>query len=232
MGTSSDHPGGSGGSWTKARNSARNWAGSGGGSGPGLALLVANAAGALTGHAAAAAPTAAARPLARIGGLGGGPGAPPGETLNQSLVRNGLENLAGKSPTELHGILVDFIAGDPQDRDADLVRDAADEAVGDLLDDADDLDNLVIDPAVAAQMMQRFVTGWLTRLIVRELGTVLTDANPHAQGQRVAEIRDYIFERVASVTDSLKLGEVDWSGPEGTSRARRILDDAREVFDE
>jgi hypothetical protein len=229
VGTSSDHPGGSGKAWNKARTSGREWASSGGGSGPGLIGLVANAAAALAGYEGAAATRAAAPGVTRIGGLASGP---PDQTLNDALRRNGLDDLIGRPPQEVHAALVDFIAGDPEDRDADLVRQAADEAVAELLETADDLEAIVVDEAAGERMMLRFLTEWLTRLITRELGTALLDQNAREAEQRSAEIREYIAERLAALIERTPIADIDWNNTESNTEARRILDGAREVFDE
>lgn len=232
MGTSSDHSGGSGTAWNAARASGRNWAEAGGGQGPGLVRLVTDAITALAGYEGASASAAAAPALARIGGLASGPGTPPGETLNQALVRNGLDDLTGRPPADIHAALVDFIAGEPDDRDAALIRDAADEAVADLLDNAADLDALVIDADTAERIALRFLSEWLTRLITRELGTTLVDVSAAQAEQRSAEIRDYVTERLTTLRVTQPLASIDWRTADGTAQARAIVDGAREVFAE
>jgi hypothetical protein len=232
MGTSSDHTGGNSAAWSKARASGRDWASAGGGAGGGLARVVADAAAALAGYEGTSARAAATPALARIGSLAGGPGAPAGETLNEALRRNGLDDLTGRPPAEVHAALVDFIAGDPEDRDADLVRAAADEAVAEVLESAEDLDAIVIDEEAASRMMKRFVAEWLTRLITRELGTALVDQNPNEAERRSAEIREYVSERLADLTTDQPITSIDWSSPTGTDESRRILAGAREVFAE
>lgn len=230
MGTSADHPGGSGTAWNKARASGREWANQGGGSGPGLVRLVANAAAALAGgYEGTAATNAAAPGVSRIGGLASGP---PDQTLNDALRRNGLDDLIGRPLAEVHAALVNFIAGDPEGRDADLVRQAADEAVAELLETSDDLDALVVDVAAGERMMLRFLTEWLTRLITRELSTALLDANARAHEARSAEIREYIAERLAALTERTPIADIDWNSADGNTEARRILNGAREVFEE
>ncbi|MBF4161023.1 hypothetical protein [Nocardioides acrostichi] len=229
MGTSSDHSGGVGAAWQKARKSGRDWANAGGGSGPGLVKLVADAAAALAGYEGTSAARAAAPGLARIGGLAAGP---PDQNLNDAFRREGLDDLVGRPLEEVHAALVDYIAGDPEDRDADLVRSAADEAVTEVLESADDLDNIVIDQATAERMMQRYLTEWLTRLITRELSTAITDPNPHEAERRSSEIREYVTERLANVIADRAITSIDWAGPDGAREARQILDGAREVFAE
>lgn len=229
MGTSSDHSGGSGQAWNKTRTSGREWASQGGGSGPGLVRLVADAAAALAGYEGSSAATAAVPGISRIGGLASGP---PDQNLNDALRRNGLDDLIGRPPDEVHAALVDFIAGDPGDRDADLVRQAADEAVAELLETAEDLDAIVVDAAAGERMMLRFITEWLTRLITRELGTTLVDQNAREAEQRSAEIREYIAERLAALGERTAIADIDWNGPDGDVESRRILNGAREVFEE
>ena len=165
--------------------------------------------------------------LARIGGLAAGP---TEQNFNDALRREGLDSLVGRPLDEIHAALVDYIAGDPEDRDADLVRSAADEAVTEILESAEDLDDLVIDQATAERMMQRYLIEWLTRLITRELSTAITDQNPHRAEQRSAEIREYVTERLANVIADRAIASIDWAGPDGTREARDILDGAREVF--
>lgn len=226
MGTSSDHPGGGGTAWAKARSSGRDWASAGGGSGPGLIRLVADAAAALGGHESSAATAAAGPALARIGGLAAGPN---DQSLASTLRERGID-LTDRPPHEVHAALVDYIAGDPEDRDSDLVRAAADEAVAEALEDADDLDSLVLDEAATERMMTTFVTEWLTRLISRDLGPALIDQNPHEAEQRSAEIREYIAERLANLLADRSILDIDWSSTAGDNEAQRILADAREVF--
>lgn len=227
MGTSSDHSGGTSQAWSKARTSGRDWASSGGGQGPGLARVVADAAAALAGYEGTSAVNAAAPAMSRLGDLATGPS---DQNLSDALRRHGLDDLTGRPPDEVHAALVDYIAGDPKDRDADLVRAAADEAVAQVLETADDLDAIVIDQAAAERMMQAFLVEWLTRLINRELGTALTDQNPAEAEQRSREIREYVSESIATSLEERPITAIDWSSGGADGEARRILISAREVF--
>src|SRR4051812_32905564 len=123
MGTSSDHRGGVGAAWSRARTTATQWSEAGGGpAGPGVAAVVGQAVAALGASAAAAVATAAPA-LARLGGLTAAASGPGG--LGPALVERGLGDLLGKPALELRAALIDYLAGDPVSRDDQLVRLAA-----------------------------------------------------------------------------------------------------------
>jgi hypothetical protein len=229
VGTSSDQPGGAGSGWTRARSTAASWAGSGGGSsGPGVAAVVAEAVAALAGAAAGGAVSAAVPALARLGGLAadaGGPGGLPG-----ALADRGLGDLLGKPPLEVHAALVDVIAGDPVTRDDHLARLAAEQAVAQLLDTADDLDALVVDETAAERLLETFIAEWLARLVLRELGTATVDPAPAAHEERSRDIRDYISSRMRHMLRDRRVRDLDWSGPYGQAVAAELLRGARDVF--
>jgi len=226
MGTSSDHSGGNSNAWNKARNSGRNWASSGGGDGTGLVKLLADVAAALTGYEGHVAANAATPALARLGDLSQGP---TRDALVEVMQQRG-KDLTECTLGEIHEALVDYLAGEPEDRDADLTRFAADQTVTELLDQADDIDNIIITEATAERLLSTFICEWLTRLIVRELGTAIVEASPAESQQRVTEIHDYIAARLGATIGGRSLAGMDWKTDAGRQTAFEILSGAREVF--
>lgn len=226
MGTSSDHSGGNSNAWNRARNSGRNWASAGGGDGAGLVKLLADVAAALSGYEGRVAANASSPALARLGDLSQGP---TRDVLAEVMRQRG-KDLTDCTLQEVHEALVDYLAGEPEDRDADLTRFAADQTVTELLDQTDDIDNVVITDATAERLLSTFVCEWLTRLIVRELGTSIIEANPADSQHRVSEIQQYVSARLGAAMRGRAFSGVDWRSDTGRQTAFEILNGAREVF--
>lgn len=230
MGTSSDHRGGLGPAWSRARSQAGAWAAAGGGDGAGgVASVVAGAARALAGALTPAA-AAPAESLARLGGLAAASSGPGG--LPRALEDHGLADLIGRPPAEVQAALVDFLAGDPTSRDADAVRLAAEQVVAQLMEDAADLDAIVVDEERAEHLLETFLAAWLARLILRELGTSLVDPSPAAAEERSQEVREYIAARLRFLLKDRRVTQIDWASPPGQQIARETIRGAMEVFRE
>ncbi len=232
MGTSSDHRGGSGGAWSRAQGIASDWAGKGGGSaGDGVAGVVGAAAQALAaalGGASAVALQEAAGATARLGGLAS---VASREGIPEALRQSGLGDLIGKSNLDVQEGLIDFLAGDdPTSRDDDAIRHAAEEAANAFTEQAEDLNQIVLDEERALRLLEVFLAAWLTRMISRQLGTALTEATPAQAEARSREIREYIGVRLDQLLAGRPLLSVDWSGPEGRSLATQAIRDALDVF--
>lgn len=225
MGTSSSHPGGSGGAWSAARGTAAAW--SAGNPSVDVARVVGQAVAALAQALAAAPPTAAQAAVARLGGLAAG--AAQGG-LPAALAGQGLGHLVGRPPDEVRSALVDWLAGSPDSRDADAVRLAAEQAVSDLMESATDLDRLVVDEARAEGLIEAFVAAWLARVICRELAAALVDTAPAAHEARAAEIREYVAARLQHLLAGRAVTSIAWNSPEGRDVAARTIRGALEIF--
>lgn len=225
MGTSSSHPGGSGGAWSAARGTAGAW--SAGNPSVDVARVVAQAVAALAQALAAAPPATAQSAVARLGGLAAGT-AQGG--LPAALAGQGLGHLVGRPPDEVRAALVDWLAGSPDSRDADAVRLAAEQAVSDLMESAADLDDIVVDEARAERLIEAFVAAWLARVICRELAGALVDTAPAAHEARAAEIREYVAARLEHLLAGRAVTSIAWNGPEGRDVAARTVRGALDIF--
>jgi hypothetical protein len=132
--------------------------------------------------------------------------------------------------SEVRDGLVDWLAGEPTSREASDLRHAADEAVGKLLDEADDLDAIVLDDAGSADLMETFLAAWLTRAIVRDLGKALTEGPAVETAQRIAEIREFVAARLASLLDGRPISRMDWVGTSGDQIAAQTIGEALAIF--
>lgn len=228
MGTSSDHRGGNGPGWSRARSAAGSWASSGGGAG--VAAVVGAAARALGGSLALSATTPPAEALARLGSLAAASARAGG--LPAALAERGLGHLVGRSPRDVQAALVEFLAGEPVSRDSEAVRLAAEQVVAELMEDAEDLEAIVVDEARAERLLAAFLAAWLSRLILRELGTSLSDPSPAAAEARSQEVRDYVAARLRYLMADRRVTQIDWTSPEGEQVARQTVLGAIEIFRE
>lgn len=232
MGTSSDHKGGSGGAWSRAQSIAGDWSGKGGGgAGDGVAGVVAAAAGALAaaaGGASALALQQAAAATARLAGLAS---VAATDGVPEALRRYGLDSLIGKPSFDVQEGLIEFLAGsDPISREDDAIRHAAEEAANAFTEQAEDLEQIVVDEERALRLLETFLAAWLTRMINVQLGTALTEASPAQAEARSREIRDYVGVRLDQLLAGRPLLTVDWNNAEGRQLAAQAIQDALEVF--
>jgi hypothetical protein len=213
MGTSSDHTGGSGGSWTPFKRAATSYAKHGGADRAGrlLARHVATLGGAAAAAASARTGTTAGQ---RLGGLLAGVAT---EGLTPTLERLGLADQVGRDRFEVLDTLITYIAGAGSDLEAQAARDAACDILDELFPEAtsyDDLSAVVVDVAALELLLALFLAAYIYNRvpIIAERLARLGDRRAAERADR--ELRDYIRSDV-----DLQLGDdplaIDWTGAQG-----------------
>jgi hypothetical protein len=235
MGTSADFSGGRGGPWTGYKRAATSFAKNGGRQRAGIVLARHVA---TLGGTAGAVSSASAGRLAtqRLGGVLAGIAE---DGLPQTLERLGLQSLVGKDRFDVLEGLIDAIAGDGDDLEAQAARSAALDVLDQLLPD-EDADTDLSPGSLSADDVRTALAAFIAAYIYNRAAPVIEErlnrlADAAQALARDEEIRDY----VRSIVD-LRLADidpltVDWQGDGGTPIVQRILDgvyDIIEAYDE
>lgn len=223
MGTSSDYGGGRGGAWTGYKRAASSFARHGGNERAGrvLARHVDTLGGARTAAGGAAAGGRAARVLAAF--LTGG--APGVEETRLDFAAVGLDNLIGADRFDVLDGLVDAIAGEGSDLEAQAARAAALDVLSELvLDDEVDLEELRLDADAVKAMLAQFLSFYLYNRAAPVIEERLNRLNdPNLAAQRDHEIREVVQAVVDLGLTGLDPLAVDWNGQAGEAAIERLL---------
>lgn len=192
MGTSTDHSGGSGGSWEGAKRASTSFAKKGDTRRAERALgrLVAALGGAGAVAAASSGATAATR------GLGSLLSTSASDDLDTALGRLGLADLVGRPADEVIAGLVDRLAGSGDDREGQAARAAACDVFERLAEDADSYEGL--EQALAqvdelGSVLEMFLSSyvyWLLLPVIEERLERLDDAA--LRTKREGELREVV----------------------------------------
>ena len=215
MGTSSDHPGGSGGAWTPYKAAATRFAKHGGTGGRAARVLKRHVA-AIGGASAAASSAVAGRSVGRRAGKLLSGLATAG--LEQSLLDLGLNHLVGADRYEIVAALVDYLAGDADSRDAAAARDAACDLIDALFGEADQYEELTA-VVVDANEVERVLRLFLTSYVMNRAEVISERLNRYTSAQQALEregqIRDFVSAMLALQFSRLDPLRVDWGGDQG-----------------
>ena len=97
----------------------------------------------------------------------------------EALRRYGLDSLIGKPSFDVQEGLIEFLAGrDPISREDDAIRHAAEEAANAFTEQAEDLEQIVVDEERALRLLDTFLAALLTRMIPVQPGSALTEPAP------------------------------------------------------
>ena len=211
MGTSTDHSGGSGGSWEGAKRASTSFAKHGdkrrAERALGRLVLALGGAGAVAaGSSGANAATRGFRSLLSSSSSQG---------LDAALAEVGLADLVGRPADEVVAALVDALAGSGDDREGQAARSAACDVFEHLAEDAttyEDLEEALADVDDVGSVLEVFLTSyvyWLLLPVLEERIERLEDASLRAK--REGELREVVAAVVELNVSSSGFDATRWS---------------------
>jgi hypothetical protein len=210
-----------------------NWARSGGGDDD-LARAALGAFVSALGGATRAAANATAGVRA-AGGLGEFFADVSRDGLDTTLERYGLEDLLGGEPLEVLNEIAARVAGAGQTQEEAIAREAVLDVLVEIYGDAEvfaDMEALEIDATAIRDFLARFLTDYIYKLVLHDLGDRITDnaGSPEEAARLEQQIREEIRSLVALDLSTIDPLNFDWSGPVGQERMRSLLADAFQMI--
>jgi len=156
--------------------------------------------------------------------------------LDSTLQNFGLEQLVGKDIDAVFAGIVDVIASNSDGFENSIVRQAMDEALGDLYERCVEDDNLyILDELSESQIkdaVEKFITGYIYNQWLLELGKSLeigTVSEPEAI-RLENEIKEYVRDAVKLDLENKNILDIDWDSKEGRDIIQRIYLEAFAVI--